>query len=147
MKKIQACVLPVGALPAEDQKNYIEWVWRDRAINLFDPDALNQTFSAMCVAGTEKNPMIYIPLQPVFIYDAIASQPGITPRQEALCLWRIGQVVDEKMAETGIGETWFVCKDDRVADICSRHGFEEVKGVRLMRRKLPKVAENQIPGA
>ena len=138
MKKIQACILPVGALPPEDQQNFAEWVWRSRALNMFDPDSIDQRFSAMCVAGSEKNPMVYIPLQPVFVYDAIAAKPGITPREEALCLWRIGQAVDEKMAETGIGETWFICRDDRVSDICLRHGFEEIRGVRLLRRKLPK---------
>lgn len=138
MKKIQACILPVGALPEEDQKNFIEWVWRERKINMFDPDSLTHKWSAMCVAGGEKDPMLYIPLQPIFVWDAIASKPGITPRQEALCLWRIGQAVDEKMTETGIGEAWFVCKDDRVSDICLNHGFEEIKGVRLLRRKAKK---------
>lgn len=142
MKKIQACILPVGALPEEDQRNFLEWVWRDRAINLFDPESLSHPWSAMCVAGSERNPMLYIPLQPVFVWDAIASKPGITPREEALCLWRIGEAVDAKMEETGVGEAWFLCADGRVADICARHGFEEFKGVRVLRRK----AKKALPG-
>lgn len=136
MKKITATAMPLYECTEEDAKLFMDWVWLQRSINMFDPQVLTYPRTVMCKAGTEEETMLYIPLQPVLMWDAIAPKPGLTARQEALCLWKIGQVVEDAMKLCGFGEAYFLCSDDRVADICAEHGFEEIKGVRVLRKKL-----------
>lgn len=136
MKKITAEVLPVGSLSDSDKSQFMEWVWGMMPLNMFQPEMLGYPRTVMCKAGTEDETMLFVPLQSVLMFDAIAPKPGLTPRQEAMCLWRVGEAVDEAARDSGHREVFFFCRDDRVADICARHGFEEIKGVRLMRKKV-----------
>lgn len=132
--KIEAEIKTVGRMDIEEQKEFVAWVQSTR-FNMFDPAVISYPRATMLKASDEKGALIYIPLQPVLMYDAIAARPGITPRQEALSMWRIGELVDTVQKDLGYGESYFVCRDDRVADICLRHGFEEIKNVRILRHK------------
>ncbi len=136
MKKIAAEVFPMNQMTQADCDNFVAWAWAARKINLIDPEVLSYPRAVMCKAGTEDNPLLYIPVQPVLMFESIAPNPAITERQEALALWRIGEQVVNVMKDSGHAEAYFVCADDRVADICVKHGFEEVRGVRLLKRKL-----------
>lgn len=135
MKKINADVLPLSAMTEQDVTNFKQWVWNLRSINMFDPVVMSAPRTVMCCAGNDE-PLLYVPLQPVLMFDAIAAKPGLTPRQEAMCLWKIGEKVDEVAKATGYQEIWFVCRDDRVSDICAAHGFEEIKNVRVLKRTI-----------
>jgi hypothetical protein len=137
LKKITAEVLPLGSMTKTAIAKFVDWVWQMRHLNLFDKDVLTYPRTVMCRAGNEDDDLLFVPVQSVLMFDSLAPKPGLTPRQEAMCLWRVGEAVDEIAKQTGHREVYFFCSDDRVADICSRHGFKEIKGVRLMRKKLP----------
>lgn len=139
MKHITADVIPVPAMSEQDVKDFMEWVFRIRQINKFNPIVMSYPRTVMTVAKNEEENLLFIPLQAVLMFDSIAPKPGLSPRQEALCLWRIGQKVDEVMMTTGFRECIFFTSDDSVADICSQHGFTELKGVRILRKKAPPV--------
>lgn len=72
----------------------------------------------------------------VLILESLAPMPGLSPRKEALALARLGKAIDSIAAQTGHSEVWFLCKDARVADLCKRHGYEEVSTLRLFRSKI-----------
>jgi hypothetical protein len=146
MKKITAEVFPMSQMQQEDIDNFIGWAWNARHINLLDPEVLAYPRAVMCKASAGDEPLLYIPIQPVLMFESIAPNPAITERQEALALWRIGEQVTKVMQDSGHAESYFVCSDDRVADLCAAHGYEEVKGVRLLKRKLtPEEREAWIP--
>lgn len=137
MKKITAEVLPVGSLSDKDKEQFTEWMWNGMPLNMFDPTMLGYPRTVVCKAKADDDEnLLFVPLQPVLMYDAIAAKPGITERQEALALWRIGEAVDQAAKDAKYREVYFFCRDDRVSDICAKHGFEEVKNVRLLRRKV-----------
>lgn len=135
MKKITASVAPVMQMSQKQAQEFTDWVWESREINRFDPDVIGYPKTVMLTAEDEDGKLLYIPLQGVLMFDAIAAKPGITARKEALALARIGQLVDSIAAETGHAETYFLCADERVVEICSRHGYEVVEGFRILRRK------------
>jgi len=122
-----------------DKQQFIDWVWQMRHLNLFVPEVMSYPRTVVCKASAGDEALAYIPLQSVLMYDSIAPKPGLSPRQEAMSLWRIGEAVDKAAQDSKHREVYFFCKDDRVADICSDHGFEEIRGVRLLRRRLPEV--------
>lgn len=129
--------MPIAEMTEADVENFKEWVWKMRSINMFDPEVIGYPRAAMAKAENEDGALLYIPLQAVLMFDAIAPKPELTPRQEAMCLWKIGEVVDQAARETEFREVVFFCRDDRVSDICARHGFEEIKDVRVLRKKVP----------
>jgi len=135
MKKIKAEILPITEMSQQDIQIFIDWVWKMRHLNWFDPQVLSYPRTVMCRADNGEEPLLYIPLQSVLMWDAIAPKPGLTPRQEAMCLWQIGEAVNQAMEATGHREAYFFTADDRVADICARHDFEELRGIRVLRRK------------
>jgi hypothetical protein len=138
MKKITADVFTVGSLPKRAWDQLIDWMKRGMPLNMFDPNMLLYPRTVICTAKADDENLLFIPLQPVLMYDAIASAPDITPRQEALALYRIGQVTDRLAKDLGFRETYFFCRDNSVTDLCADHGFEEVKNVRVLRRKIPE---------
>ena len=142
MKITTRCV-PVGGMVKEDWENFISWVWEARKINNFDPDVVSYPRSVMLTADKEtentSEPILYLPIQPVLMLESLAPKPGITPREEALALWRLGELLEQITKDTGLQEHYFICKDDRMADYCSKHGFTEMKGYRLLKKKIPFV--------
>jgi hypothetical protein len=136
MKKITAEVKTVGFLTELEKNQFTEWMWNGMPLNMFDPEVVAYPKTLITKASNEDGDLLYIPLQAALVFDAIAAKPGITPRQEALALWRIGEVTNQLARDTGHREIYFFCRDDRVSDICSNHDFEEIKGVRVLRRKV-----------
>src|ERR1017187_8185604 len=125
--KIEAELKTVGDMEPEETKEFASWVWRTRDLGMFDPDVIGYPRAMMLKARDEDGALLYVPLQPVLMYEAIAAKPGINPRQEALSLRRINELVEQVQRDAGYGESYFICRDDRVADLCVRHGFEELK--------------------
>ena len=146
MTKIKAEILALKDLGEREIALFKEWVWRLRHINMFEPKVLAAPRTVMCKAYDEKtgDPLLFMPLQPVLMYDAIASSPDLTPRQEALALARINQQVEEIAKTTGFQEIYFICRDDSVSDICARHGFEEIKNVRVLKKTISFTKEEPV---
>lgn len=140
MKKIRADLMPLYALPEEDARKFIAWVWALRDKNAFDMKVLSYPRACMTRAQDEDGTLMMVPLQPVLMYESLAPKPGLTDREMALCLKRISEIVEQAMRDTGHAETYFLTTEDKMAGIAATHGWEEVKGFRVMRRKvdLPK---------
>lgn len=140
MTKIKAQLMPLSKMTEADVSNFKQWVWNLRHINMFQPKVMSAPRTIMCKASavTEggEEPLVYIPLQPVLMYDAIAAKPELDPKHEALALARIGQVVDETAKTLGFQEVFFICRDDRVSDLCAKHGFTEVSKVRVFKKTI-----------
>ena len=128
--------MTIGSVSPEDAKRFSEWVWAMRGLNMFDPSVISYPRTVMLRASNEADPLLFVPLQSVLMFDSIAPKPGLSPRQEALCLRRIDQKVESLAKDSQHREVYFICRDDRVADLCARHGYEEIKDVRILRKKI-----------
>lgn len=147
MKKITAKVLALCNVPLKDAENFISWIWQARTINCFDPEVLSYPRSCMTMAEDGDGATLYIPIQPVLMFESIAPRPGISPKREALSLWRIGQKLEEVSRDTGLMEQYFLCKDNRVAEICKQHGFTEMEGYRILKKKVTAHKQEESPKA
>lgn len=136
MRKIEAEMMPISAMSEQDVNDFMAYVWSQKPLNMFDPEIIGYPRTVMLRAKSEDENQLFIPLQSVLMYDAIAPKPGLSPREEALALAKIGKVVDQAALDSGTREVFFFCRDDRVADLCAAHGYEEIKGVRLLRKKV-----------
>ena len=150
MKKISADVMPLYAVPEADAKKFIEWVWEVREKVQFDYDTLSYPRSCMTRAQDEDETLMMIPLQPVLMFESLTRKPGLTDRQSALCLHRIGEVVEKAMEDTGHREAYFLTNDAREAETCSRHGwtkclYDPEKKIWLMKRKT-EAAKQPVEG-
>lgn len=136
MKKIEAELMPISAMSEQDIKDFMAYVWEMKSLNMFDCDVIGYPKTVMLRAKSEDGNQLFIPMQSVLMFDSIAPRPGLSARHEALALAKIGEVVVQAARDTGTKEIYFFCRDDRVADLCARHGYDEIKGVRLLRKKV-----------
>ena len=133
--KITTRVAPIGGMNEQDQRTFTDWVWKARDINCFDPDVLSYPRTVMLTADDEQGPVLYLPAQPVLMLESLAPKPELSPRKEALALYKLGQLLEQVSADTGIKETYFLCKDARVTELCARHGFEKMEGYSVLKKK------------
>ena len=124
-------------LSPEEVAQFIDWVWKARDINCFDMDVMKYPRTVVVSADDNDGALLYMPIQPALMLESLAPRPGVSPRKEAMALWKIGETLEQISKHTGIQEQYFLCKDDRVANLCARHGFEEMKGYRLLKKKIP----------
>lgn len=136
MHKLEAEMLPISAMTEGDARDFCEYVWSMKPLNLFDREVLTYPRTVMLRAKNEEGNQLFIPLQSVLMYDSIAPRPGLSPMAEARALSKIGEVVDQAAQDSGVAEVYFFCRDDRVADLCSRHGYEEIRNVRVLKKKI-----------
>ena len=136
MTKLSAEMLPLSAMTEQDARDFCEYVWSMHGLNMFQPEVLTYPRAVMLRARNEEGNQLFIPLQSVLMYDSIAPRPGLSPMAEARALSKIGEVVDQAAQHSGTREVYFFCRDDRVADLCARHGYEEIQNVRVLRKKI-----------
>lgn len=148
MTKVTADIRALCLMAEQDVFNFIKWVWKLRWKTQFDPIVLTHPRMTMCTArDADGNPLVYLPLQSALMFDCLAPKPGLTNRMKSYCLWQIGQMAEQVMKDTGNCDAYFYTNDDDLAVSCSKHGWEEVKNVRLMRKRIPapKLPENALP--
>lgn len=137
--KITAELKAICTLTPEEMTQIISWLWQARHINCFDPDVLTYPRVIVAKAGDEDGAKLYIPLQAALIWESVAPMPGISNRQEAVCLARIEEQVVKAQQDAGFGESIFLCKDDSMSNfVAHQDGWEELVGYRVLRRKLTK---------
>lgn len=123
MKKITGDVLRQEDLTEQDAENFVAWVFAQQDKNDFDPSVMYYPRTVMCRALADEEPFLYVPLQPILMYESLASKPGTTSRQTAMGLWKISEAIDKLALETGFREAYFITSDEREATVCSLRGW------------------------
>lgn len=148
--RITADFQTVGTVSLSDAKLFIDWIWEQRETTNFDAEVLSYPRACMTSAKNEEETLMFIPLQPVLFFESMAKKPGITDKQAAMCMWRIGELVEETMKLTGHAESYFITNSEQESVTCSRHGWsvamhDQAKGLWLMKRKtLVTMPENTL---
>lgn len=145
MKRITADIMALCKLPMEDTKKFISWILRKR--NNLDVKVLSYPRACMTRATEGTETLMLIPVQPVLVFESMAAKPEITDHQMAMCLWRIGEVAESAMKDTGMHEAMFLTMDDKMVKLCASHGWKEQKGFRIMKRQLSVITESISEGS
>jgi hypothetical protein len=137
LKNITADVVVLCKVPIQEAKNFISWIWKSLRQTQFDAEIMTHPRMVMATARDENGPLVQIPLQSVLMFDCMAAKPGIDNRTKAYAMWKIGETVEQVMKDTGNLDCFFYTNDEAEAESCAKHGWTELKGVRLMRKRLP----------
>jgi hypothetical protein len=119
----------------QDVPKFMEWIFNTPK-NLFDPDVMSYPSTRTLVAVDEKDqPILFQPFQPVFMVESLAHKQGSSPREIALSLDRMDDVL-EKLAQTyGIRELMFMSNEPSIIEFAQHHGYEVIKWT-VLRKKL-----------
>lgn len=137
LRNIVANLKPLFQMPLTDAKQFMEWVKAYSWKTQFNPIVMSHPRMVMATAYDESGPILYLPLQSCIMFDCLAPKPGINKRELAYALSQVGQVVEQAMKDTGNCDAYMFTNDNDEADSVVKHGWEELKGVRLLRKRIP----------
>jgi hypothetical protein len=134
MRKITGSLMALFETPLADARKFIGWIHKTR--NNLDQKVLTYPRTCMARAEREGETVMMIPVNPVLMFESVAADPSLSERERALCLWKIGEIVEQAMKDSGHCEAYFLTRDDRLAETVSRHGWTEQKGYRILKRQI-----------
>jgi N-acetylglutamate synthase-like GNAT family acetyltransferase len=139
MSRNQIWVRPVRQ---DDLETLVKWL-HETPNNLFDRDVLRYPETTVLCAHDAK-PVMYLPVQVAAVLESIAHKPDATPLEMAEALKETLKVITYLCKQRGIHEIYFLCKDEDVVKLATRHGFEEMPW-KTLRLKLDKLEEPDEP--
>jgi len=121
-----------------------EWI-RTTPQNLFDPSILHNP-GLKFYAADNGAPILFMPVQHVYMLESLAVRPGATELEVAKALGVLIQTVLCRLEEEGLQEAYFICRDPNVNGYAHRHGWETVmldseRSVTLFRWKVGQRCE------
>lgn len=126
---------------AGDSQNLAEWLVYNADKNLLDEKAVTRPGTMIFCAHDDK-PLVYMPLQFVGVLESLAPRPGATQTELAAALKELVKTAAFSCRSMNVHEIMFVCKDDKLADLAVKHGFEELP-FRTLRLRLDDLEEKQ----
>jgi hypothetical protein len=141
MKRITADVLPLPTLTPQDVQNFVEWV--TSIDNSFDKDVMFYPRTVMLRALSDGVPIVYVPLQPVLMYESLAPRPDLSNLQRAVSLREISATVDAMATHTGHGEGYFMTNSKEEMELVTKRGwkvclYDPERRTWLLKRKFKK---------
>lgn len=137
MRKVTADVFTVSELPQQDQKSFIQWAYLMLRKTAFNMSIMRNPRMCITRASYDGKPGLYVPVQPVLMLDVLTPDPSLSKMERAIGMSRISDLVEHQlMPDTGMYDAYFYTNDDDEAAAASRRGWEEVKNVRLMRKRI-----------
>ena len=109
----------------DDIRNCSEWAARIAKINLLDTGVFSYPATrVLCAYQHGGEPQLYMPVQSVYMLDALAPRPGSEGIIEAQALKALVADLVSTAHRTGVGEIYFPCRDERVIKFGEHNGFE-----------------------
>lgn len=107
----------------EDLNEIWDWSARIKDINLADPELIDYPTLAVMCAHREGKALLYAPSQQALVLEGLAPSPDASELDIAQALKAIITAYVIHCSKLGIREIYFLCKDERVVKIATRHGF------------------------
>lgn len=108
--------------------------------NLLDEVAVARPETTVLLAHNDK-PITFLPVQIVAALESLATNPDATDLEKAKALEQLVKTIAFLARKQGIHEIYFYTKDDDVAKLAIRHGFEDMPH-RTLRLNLDKLEGN-----
>jgi hypothetical protein len=119
----------------EDALQLVEWLHANRELNQYDPEILSYDSTRVLAVEMNDETIMYLPYQLTIMTDSLAPKPGLSKRKKAVGLREAIHGVVRIAKASHLGEIYFIGSDDETVEFAKQHGYEEVKGARLMRLK------------
>lgn len=121
------------ASPA-DVSTYLEYN-ASTLMNMFDRDIAEYPSLRTLAVDVNNKPSLFVPFHPCLVIESLAHRPGISARENALCISRADQQIAEYAKAYGMSELWFMCRDGSLIEAAQKRGYEVVKSS-VLRRKV-----------
>jgi len=129
----------VRPLQESDSEKFIEWSIRNMEKNLFDPDVLRYPQTVVYCAH-DGEPIMFLPIQLVPMLESLAPNPDATEAQQTAALKELVQTAAFQAKKLGMGEIYFISKDEDTIKFAQKHGFEDLPW-HTLRLKLDRLEE------
>lgn len=101
-----------------------DWLMQTEG-NCYDPAVL--TYPATSVLKAENGkPIMYMPVQTVYMPDALGFNPDASVAEKASALQAAFQVLAFESRAQGCGEIYFLCREESTQAFAERHGLERI---------------------
>jgi len=127
MKTITADALPLYAMSDEDVQKFIKWAYLMKGKTKFNMRVMTHPRMCMTRALMDDEAELFIPLQPVLMYDVLTPSPNLTNKERAICMAAIGEMVEKRiMPDTGMYDAYFTCNDEAEVKAVCKVGWEVI---------------------
>lgn len=109
----------------EDLAQACKW-FMDTAGNCYEPQVLAYPKTELLKAFNADKNIMYVPIQTVFMPDALGFNPDASVAEKASALQSLFQVLTFEARTLGHGELFFLCREPSTVAFAERHGFEKV---------------------
>lgn len=122
----------------KDAVQFCEWE-RSTENNGFDPSIAQYPSLRTLVSEIDGEPALYTPFHPVIVVESLGHKPGITPRQNAISIYRADQEIEKLARSYGMAEVWWMCADQSLIKAAQVRGYEVVQTTVLRKKVTPNV--------
>lgn len=98
--------------------------------------------TAICIAEDADGPTGFIPVQSVLMAESFIPKPGMSNLNLALCLWKLDEMLRNLASAVQHSEIYMFTAEEDYADKIQKHGWVEVKNVRLFKKKVVQKENN-----
>ena len=119
---------------SSDATKFWEWINNTKQ-NLFDKEILTYPATGCLVAHGNGEPIVYLPIQYVPMLESLAINPESSLKDVATSLWQLVAAVQLECQRKGMGEIYFLCKEESTIQFAQKNGFTEIP-YKLFRMKL-----------
>jgi hypothetical protein len=109
----------------DDTKKFIDWSL-ENPNNGFDPEVAKYPSTFVLCAYDKNGPLAYMPVQRVFMMDAVATRPGASELRVAASLKEFTQALVTEANIKGVGEIYFLATDDGTNKMAENQLFEKL---------------------
>ena len=128
----------VRLLEEKDIPQFCEWEVATEN-NGFDPSIAQYPSLRTLVSEIDGEPALYTPFHPVLVVESLGHRPGITPRHNAIAIYRADQVIEKIAQSYKMAEVWWMCSDESLIKAAQARGYEVVKTKVLRKKVSPNV--------
>lgn len=123
---------------AKDAVQFVDWE-NQTENNGFDPNIVTYPSLRTLVSEIDGEPALYTPFHPVMVVESLGHRPGISPRHNAISIYRADQAIEKLARHYNMAEIWWMCSDATLIKAAQARGYEVVKTAVLRKKVSPHV--------
>lgn len=126
----------LGEMSAEEVKQFVEWTQAAATTTSFPAEIIGYPRCAMLITENKHGNQAYAPVQTVLTFECFVPNPTATNLNRAASLGLMDKALVQIAQSANIGQImcWVPWQLEDYAEKIQRHGWEEIKGVRLFRK-------------
>jgi hypothetical protein len=121
--------IKIREMRADETPLLVKWLYKHRETNLVDLEVFRKNQVRIFVAEDEEGVICFIPIQAIYMYDALAPRPDIKPEQLASAFANMNTFLWKLAREENVGKVLVQPSDKKFSEFIQRH-FDFVPVIR-----------------